>query len=161
MIGNNLWLVEEFKKEMMQIFELTNLGLMIYFLGMEIKQHCNRIFIRQKKYVREILKKFHMENCMASTTPINPKKRWNKEDWTEQIDEGNFRSIIGYLMYLTSIRLNILFFASILSKFLNWSTEMHFQAAKRIERYIKYAIEYGVKFNKCETFKLYGFSDNH
>ena len=75
MIGNNLWLVEEFKKEMMQIFELTDLGLMIYFLGMEIKQHCNRIFIRQKKYVREILKKFHMENCKASTTPINPKKR--------------------------------------------------------------------------------------
>ena len=74
-IGNNVWLVEEFKKEMIQVFEMIDLGLMIYFFGMEINNSCDEIFISQKKYVREILKKFHMENCKASTTPINPKKR--------------------------------------------------------------------------------------
>lgn len=53
--GNNACLVEEFKEEMMQVFEMTDLGLMTYFLGMEIKQGSDEIFICQKKYAREIL----------------------------------------------------------------------------------------------------------
>ena len=100
--GNNVRLVEEFEKKMMQVFEMTDLGLMTYFLGMEIKQGCNEIFICQKKYVREILKKFHMENCKATSTPMNPKEKLSKEDGTDRVDEGNFRSLIGCLMYLTA-----------------------------------------------------------
>ncbi|KAF3660762.1 putative transcription factor TCP14-like [Capsicum annuum] len=133
----NVWLVEEFKKEMMQVFEMTNLGLMAYFLGMEIKQGCNEIFICQKKYVREILKKFHMENYKATSTPMNPKEKLIKEDGTDKVNEGNFRSLIGCLMYLTTTRPDILFVVSRLSRFIHYATEMHLQVAKRIIRYIK------------------------
>ena len=50
--------IEEFKQEMMHVFEMTDLGLMTYFLGMEVKQSKNEVFIYQKKYAKEILKKF-------------------------------------------------------------------------------------------------------
>ncbi|KAF3640672.1 hypothetical protein T459_15332 [Capsicum annuum] len=109
---NNVRLVEEFKKKMLQVFEMTDLGLMTYFLGMEIKQSCNEIFICQKKYAREILKKFHMENCKVTSTPMNPKEKLSKEDGTDRVDEGNFRSLIGCLMYLTTTRPDIPFVVS-------------------------------------------------
>ncbi|XP_016574416.1 uncharacterized mitochondrial protein AtMg00810-like [Capsicum annuum] len=157
---NNVRLVEEFKKKMLQVFEMTDLGLMTYFLGMEIKQSCNEIFICQKKYAREILKKFHMENCKVTSTPMNPKEKLSKEDGTDRVDEGNFRSLIGCLMYLTTTRPDIPFVVSFLSRFMHCSTKMHFQVAKRIIRYIKGTVEYGDKFKKCENFKLYGFSDS-
>lgn len=59
--SNNRRMVEEFKEKMMQVFEMTYLGLMTYFFGMEIKQSKSEVFICQKKYAKEILKKFQME----------------------------------------------------------------------------------------------------
>ena len=61
--GSNTRHIEDFKQEMMQAFEMTDLGLMSYFLGMEIKQGQDEVFICQKKYAKEILKKFNMEDC--------------------------------------------------------------------------------------------------
>ena len=77
--GNNALLVEEFKQEMKQVFEMTDLGLMNYFLGMEIIQSKNEVFICQKKYAKEILKKFHMEECRAISTPMNQKEKLSKK----------------------------------------------------------------------------------
>lgn len=64
----------------MNIFEMTDLGLMTYFLGMEITQRKNEIFICQKKYAREILKKFHLDDCKEVNTPMNQKEKFSKED---------------------------------------------------------------------------------
>ncbi|XP_048131572.1 uncharacterized protein LOC125314133 [Rhodamnia argentea] len=93
--GGNAKLFKEFKREMMRIFEMT------YFSGMEIKQLEDEVFICQKKYAKEILKKFHMEDCKAMATPMNQKERLSKEDGTDRVEEGYFRSLIGCLMYLT------------------------------------------------------------
>ena len=84
MTGNNVALIDEFKLEMMKVFEITDLGLMTYFLGMEIKQSQDEVFICQKKYAKEILKKFHMEDCMSMSTPMNQKEKLSKEDGTEK-----------------------------------------------------------------------------
>jgi len=63
--GDDARLVEEFKQEKMQAFEMTDLGLMTYFLGIEIKQSQNKVLICQRKYAKEILKKFQMEECKS------------------------------------------------------------------------------------------------
>jgi len=63
-------------------------------------------------------------------------------------------------MYLTVTRPDILFVVSLLSRFMHYASEMHLKAAKRILRYVKSTIDYGVKFEKCQEFKLYGFSDS-
>lgn len=158
--GNNSRLVAEFKRELMQIFDMTDLGLMTYFLGMEVTQRKNEVFICQKKYAREILKKFHMEKCKEVSTPMNQKEKLSKDSIAEKVDEGYYRSLIGCLMFLTTTRPDILFAVSLLSRFMHCATEIHLQAAKRVLRYIKGTINYGVKFGKSADFKLFGFSDS-
>lgn len=144
----------------MQVFEMTDLGLMSYVLGMEIKQDKNMVFICQKKYANEILKKFQMEECKAVSTPMNEKEKFSKEDGADKVDEIYFRSLIGCLMYLTATRPDILFAVSLLSRFMHCASVIHFRAAKRILRYIKGTINFGVKFEKNQRFKLHGFSDS-
>ena len=75
----------------------------------------------KNKYAREILKKSHMEICNATTTPTFPKEMISKEDITDRIDEGNFRSLIEYLMHLTATRMDVLFIVNILSRFIRCS----------------------------------------
>jgi hypothetical protein len=133
---------------------------MTYFLGMEVKQSKNEVFICQKKYAKEILKKFQMEECKATSTPMNQKEKLCKDDGADKIDEGYFRSIIGCLMYLTTTRPDILFVVSFLSRFMHGASELHLIAAKRILRYVRGTVSYGVKYDKCQSFKLHGFSDS-
>ncbi|WVZ15405.1 hypothetical protein V8G54_012971 [Vigna mungo] len=78
-IGNNTEHIQNFKQEMMKVFEMTDLGVMSYFLGMEIKQGQGEIFICQKKYAKEILKKFKMEECKTVSTLMNQKEKLHKE----------------------------------------------------------------------------------
>ena len=157
---NNARLVEDFKQEMMKGFEMTDLGLMTFFLGMEIKQAEHEVFICQKKYAKEILKKFKLEECKATSTPMNQKEKLCKEDGADKVDEGYFRSLIGWLMYLTATRSDILNAVSILSRFMHCASELHLRAAKRVIRYIKGTSDYGVKFTRSKEFKLVGFFDS-
>ena len=78
-IENNAKLIEKFKKEMMDVFEMTNLRKMMHFLGMEVKQDKHGVFIYQKKYVKEILKRFQMENCKPMKTLMNVKEKLKKK----------------------------------------------------------------------------------
>jgi len=158
--GDDTRLVEQFKQEMIQAFEMTDLGLMTYFLRIEIKQSDNEGFIFQKKYAKEILRKFQMEECKAVSTPMNQKEKLSKEDGADKVDEGYYRSMIGCLMYLTATRPDILFVVSLLSRFMHCASETHLVAARRILRYVKGTIDYGVKYESCQNFKLCGFSDS-
>ncbi|KAH9768805.1 hypothetical protein KPL71_011738 [Citrus sinensis] len=158
--GNKKCVVEEFKQEMMEIFEMTDLGLMAFFLGMEIKQNENEVFICQKKYAREILKKFKLEECKEMSTPMNSKEKLCKEDGTEKVDQAYFRSLIGCLMYLTATRPDILNAVSILSRFMHCASEWHLKAAKRVLRYVKGTCNFGIKFTRSKEFKLFGYSDS-
>ncbi|KAL0559650.1 hypothetical protein IC582_000013 [Cucumis melo] len=158
--GNNADHIQNFKWEMMKMFEMTDLGLMSYFLGIEIKQGQGEVFICQKKYAKEILKKFKMDECKAVSTPMNQKEKLCKEDGADKVDEGYFRSLIGCLMYLTATRPDILNAVSILSRFMHCASELHLKAAKRVIRYVKGTSDFGVKFTRGKEFKLIGFSDS-
>ncbi|XP_052308549.1 uncharacterized mitochondrial protein AtMg00810-like [Populus trichocarpa] len=158
--GSNKTQIEEFKAEMFDVFEMTDLGLMSYFLGMEVKQSDDGIFICQQKYTKEILKKFHMESCKSTSTPMNLKEKFSKNDGTNKADEGQYRSLIGCLMYLTATRSDIAFAVSLLSRFMHCASELHLQAAKRIVRYVKGTISYGIKYSHLQNFMLHGYSDS-
>nr|KYP31214.1 Retrovirus-related Pol polyprotein from transposon TNT 1-94 [Cajanus cajan] len=159
-IGNEEKLIMEFKAEMLQVFEMTDLGLISFFLGMEVKQDHGGVFICQKKYAREILKKIRMEDCKNTTTPMNQKEKFSKDDGIDKVEEHQFRSLIGCLMYLTAIRPDIMFDVSMLSRFMHCASEVHLQAANRIVRYIKGTVDYGVKYTHSHNFQLHGYSDS-
>ena len=152
--GNNAELIQQFKEDMMQVFEMTDLGEMSYFLGTEIKQEEDKIFICQRKYAKEILKKFNMENYKSMSTTMCQKEKLCKEEGVEQAGETLYRSLMGCLMYLTATRPDILHVVSVLSRFMNCASESHFKAAKRVLRYVKGTLSYGIKFSTCQSFKL-------
>jgi len=131
---------------MLKVFEMMDLGLMSYFLGMEVKQNQDGVFICQMKYVGEILMKFHMEDCKCTNTPMNQKEKFSKDDGSDKIDEGQYRSLIGCLMYLTATKPDIMFAVSLLSRFMYCASEVHFQATEGIVRYIKGSVNYGIKY---------------
>ena len=80
------------------------------------------------------------------STPMGKKEKLQKYDGADPIDEGLYRSLIGCLMYLITTRSCIMFPISILSRFLNWASELHMVAAKRVLRYLKCTFSYGIKF---------------
>lgn len=85
-----------------------------------------------------------MEECKATTTPMSQKESLSKNDGTDKVDEGYFRSLIGCLMYLTATRPDIIFAVSTLSRFMHCASEMHLKAVKRVMRYIKGTVNFGV-----------------
>ena len=97
-------MVEEFKGSMTKEFEMTDLGLMKYFLGLEVQQEETGIFILQEKYVKDILKRFKMDNCNPISTPMEPGAQLSKFDGGEHVEENKFRSLVGSLHYLTCTR---------------------------------------------------------
>ena len=158
--GSSKELIDKFKKEMEDVFEMTDIGMMSFFLGMEIQQKQNEVFICQQKYAKEVLKKFNMEGCKSTATPMNQKEKFCKEDGAEKVDEELYRSLIGCLMYLTATRPDIKQVVSLLSRYMHCACEIHFQAAKRILRYVKGTVDYGIRFSQDKNFNFRGFSDS-
>ena len=84
----------------------------------------------QLKYAKEILKKFQMENYKAVSTPLMPNVKLNKNDGQALINKSNYRSLVGCLLYLTTIRSDIMYSVSLLSRFMHCPSELHFKFAK-------------------------------
>ncbi|KAG6468657.1 hypothetical protein ZIOFF_073346 [Zingiber officinale] len=88
-------LLEKFKKAMMDEFEMTDLGLMKYFLGLQVKQSKGEIIISQEKYVADILKKFRIENAKAVATPMALNEKLQQDDGAEMFDSKIYRSLVA------------------------------------------------------------------
>ena len=101
-----------------------------------------------------------MEDCKEMNTLMNQKEKLSKDDGAEKVEETYFRSLIGCLMYLTATRPDILYVVSVLSSFMHYASEVHLKTAKRVVRYIKGTVDYGVKFQKIPNMKLFGYSDS-
>ncbi|XP_022753639.1 uncharacterized protein LOC111301931 [Durio zibethinus] len=158
--GSKSALVEDFKLQMQKIFEMTDMGEMSYFLGMEIHQYQQGIFICQRKYANEILNKFGMENCKPVNTLLTQNEKLIKEDRANKVDGSIYRSLVGCLLYLTATRPDIMYVANLLFRFMQNPSELHFKAAKRVLRYVKGTNELGIWFKKNESSRLVGFIDN-
>jgi hypothetical protein len=107
--GNNPSMFEDFKKAMIQEFEMTDIGLMSYYLGIEVKQMEKGIFISQASFAREIVKKFKMNNCKPVSTPVECRIKLSKHEERERVDPTIFRSLVGSLGYLTCTGPDILY----------------------------------------------------
>ncbi|XP_058733416.1 uncharacterized mitochondrial protein AtMg00810-like [Vicia villosa] len=158
--GSTKLLIGEFKFNMMKTFEMRDLGLLQYFLGLEVKQGKYGIFIFQNKYATDLLKKFQLSNCVAAATPMNINEKLLKEDGSGKTDPRWFRSLVGGLNYLTHTRPDISFCVSVVSRYMHSPTKKHFGAAKRILRYFAGTVDYGIRYAEVPNFKLTGFIDS-
>jgi len=158
--GNNTIMFESFKKSMMAEFEMSDLGMMHYFLGIEVVRSSSGIFISQKKYVRGILDRFQMKDCNPVNTPIwvwfEAKQRW----WGKKVDDTLYKQIVGSLKYLKATRPDIMHDISVISRYMECPSEIHLLAAKRIFRYLQGTKECGLFYKKGEKSDLFGFTDS-
>ena len=158
--GNNEKLINEFRHEMMERYEMSDMGLLRYFLGIEIHQDEDGVFRYQRKYAENILKKERMLGCNVVATPLVVNEKLKKEDGGKKVDATHYRSLVGKLLYLTATRPDIMFSTSLLSRFMNNPSYIHLGVAKRVLRYIQGTMELGIKFWKNTEIKLIGFCDS-
>ena len=100
-------------------FEMTDLGLMKFFLGIEVQQFESGIFISQYKYASEVLKIFNMCSCKTSPTPVITGLKLRKDDEGLTLDPTLFKRLVGNLIYLTATRPNIMYGLSLISRFMD------------------------------------------
>ncbi|KAE8721174.1 hypothetical protein F3Y22_tig00016637pilonHSYRG00095 [Hibiscus syriacus] len=159
-MGNNDEMIEEFKGTMTREFEMTDLGLMKFFLGLEVRQVETGIFVSQETYAKEILKKYNMENCNPVSTPMEPGAKLSKFDGGERVDASRYRSLVGSFRYLTCTRPDLSLSVGIVSRFMDEPVYSHWKALKRILRYIQGTVSLGLFYSKAEDYKLVGYSDS-
>ncbi|XP_024009339.1 uncharacterized protein LOC112084436 [Eutrema salsugineum] len=152
-------MVSKFKNVMKNKFAMSDLGLLNYFLGMEIVQKQDGIFLSQESYAKKLLKKFNMEECKIMTTPLIPQRKHQKEQ-EESADSKVYRNLVGIMLYLTATRPDLMFAASYLSRYLKEPTTSHRKDAQRVLRYIKGMIDMGLWFTKAKEARLIGYSDS-
>ncbi|GKV36358.1 hypothetical protein SLEP1_g44499 [Rubroshorea leprosula] len=158
--GSSNILIEEFKKNMSAEFDMSDLGLLHYFLGLQIYQTDYGIFVSQEKYALDLLKKFNMQNCKMSATPMNTNEKLTVDDGTPRANEKYFRSMVGGLMYLTHTRPDIMFSVSLVSRFMHNPFVHHLGTAKRILCYIRATSNFGIWYKPVPNFKFLGFTDS-
>ena len=151
---------EDFKKAMTKEFEMTDIGLMAYYLGIEVKQMEDGIFISQEGYAEDILKKFEMLISNPVSTPVECGVKLSKHDDKEKVNLTFFKSLVESLRYLTCTRPNILFGIVLVNRYMEVPTMTHLKTAKRILRYLKGTLDYGLLYSPYKDFKLVGYSDS-
>ncbi|GKE36445.1 putative ribonuclease H-like domain-containing protein, partial [Tanacetum coccineum] len=130
-------LCTEFEKMMHKKFQMSSMGELTFFLGLQVMQKEDGIFISQDKYVTKILKKFSFSDFKIASTTTETHKPLLKDADGEDVDEHLYRSMIGSLMYLTSSRLDIMFAVCACARFQVNPKVSHLHAVKRNFRYLK------------------------
>ena len=154
--------IVECKRELISEFEMKDLGLMHYFLRLEVWQKPNEIFLSEGKYAVEILKRFGMMNCKSVSTPMvaNLKKLHDSDSGSDLVDPTMYRQLDGSLMYLTHTRPDMQFVVSALSQFMVEPRERHWVASKHILRYLQGTLAYGLKFTSNGGVMLHRYADS-
>jgi len=159
-MGNDAELIKKFKRTMEKEFEMTDLGHMRYFLGLEVKQLETDIFVSQERYAEDILSKFKMARCSPVSTPMEPGTKLSKFDGGDHVDANKYRSLVGSLRYLTSTRPDLLLSVGIVSRYMEEPTYTHWRALKRILRYVRGTTSLGLYYTRSDDYRLVGYSDS-
>ena len=154
--------IAEFKQQISRTFSMSDLGLLSYYLGMEVKQKPGEILLCQKAYATKIIEQCGMTGCNAVDTPMeqNSKLLPGRPDMAR--DTTKFRSIVGSLRYLVNTRPDIAYSVGMVSRFMESPTTEHWAAIKHIIRYIAGTTEYGCRYTcgSHSNLKLLGYSDS-
>ncbi|XP_050156297.1 uncharacterized mitochondrial protein AtMg00810-like [Malus sylvestris] len=127
-------------------FDMKDLGVLNYFLGLQIQYTSDGLLVSQSKYTKELIDKVDLQDCKPCATPYLPYHRLLKDDGRPYHNPDQYRSIVGALQYLTFTRPDIAFSVNQVCQFMHNPMESHVTAVKRIIRYLKGTSEYGIRF---------------
>nr|GEY76501.1 putative ribonuclease H-like domain-containing protein [Tanacetum cinerariifolium] len=158
--SSNPQLCREFKALMHEKFQMSAMGELNFFLGLQVLQKEDGIFLSQDKYVGDILKKFGYSEVRSSNTPMDKENPWGKDGTGKDVDLHLYRSMIGSLMYLTASRPDIMFVVCACARHQVTPKECHLHVVKRIFRYLKGHPKLGLWYPKESLFDLVAYSDS-
>jgi hypothetical protein len=153
-------LIIQCKKELASKFDMKDLGLTHYYLGLEVWQMRDEVFLGQGKYEIKILQKFGMMDCKSMDTPMTTDIRKVRDSDSDPIDLSLYRQLVGSLMSLVNTRPDICFVINTLSQFQVEPRHEHWIAAKHVLRYIHGTLNYGLIYTTSSDIKLHGFTDS-
>jgi hypothetical protein len=157
--GNDLIEFKRIKNILDSSFKIKDLGVLKYFLGLEIAHSKLGITISQRKYCLDLLKDSGLLGSKPAITPLDPSAKLHQDEGKLYEDISSYRRLIGKLLYLTNTRPDISFATQQLSQFLQKPTVSHYKAACRVVRYLKMNPGRGLFFPRDSDIQILGYSD--
>lgn len=158
--GDDATEINHFKQQMKAKFKMSDLGLLCFYLGIEVEQQTDDITLSQTAYAWKILDKAGMGSCNPYKTPMEPRLKLSTSSTAAVVDVTEYRSIVGSLRYLVHTQPDIAFAVGYVSRFMEKPTSEHLTAVKCIMCYIAGSIDYGCHYKRTRAErKLLGYSD--
>jgi hypothetical protein len=159
--GSTPGVVDRLVQSLSDSFPIKDLGPLDYFLGLEASFNSGGMTVIQRKYALDLLHRVNMENCKPTSTPLVPSEKLSRHGGTllHTDDAFRYRSVVGGLQYLTLTRPDISFAVNKVCQYLSQPTEVHWEAVKRILRYVKGTLDTGLCFRRSRSTGISIFTD--
>jgi hypothetical protein len=138
---------------------MSMMGELTFFLGIQVKQMKQGNFVYQVKYTKDLMKKFNMVELKSVSTPMRSAASVGPDEDGEVVDQREYRSMIGSLLYLSATRVDIQFAVGLCARFQSSPRSSHWMAVQRVFRYLKHTPEFGIWYSASSSLDLVGFSD--
>jgi hypothetical protein len=140
---------------------MSDLGLLSYYMGIEVKQGPDGIHLHQAAYANKLLERSGLSTCNPSASPMEARLKLNKSSEAEVVDAKEYRSIIGALCYLLHTRPKLTFTVGYLSRFMEEPQADHLAVVKRVLRYVAGTRDHGLHYTRSEIGRpaLVSYSD--
>ena len=158
--GSSLTAINSFKKSMAIEFEMSDLGRLTYYLGIEVHQFDGGITLKQSRYAMKLLDESGMKTCNSTYVPMDFNAKLSKSPAEKGVDETEYRRNIGCLRYLLHTRPDLSFSVGLLSRYMQEPKESHGAALKQVLRYIRGTVSLGVVYLRSSRLEVVGFSDS-
>ena len=158
--GGNQVDIDTFKDQMKATFKMSDLGLLHYYLGLEMSQTEAGITICQSSYAAKILETAGLTDCNSSATPMEPRLKLSKVSSAPAIDPTMYRSVVGSLRYLVNTRPDLAYSVGFISRFMENPTTEHLAVMKRVLRYVAGTLHFGCHYKRKKDPQLVGYSDS-
>lgn len=157
--GMSSEMIQHFVKQTQSEFEMSLVGELAYFLGLQVNQMDDSIFISQSNYAKNMVNKFGMENASHKRTHAPTHLKLSKDEKCVNVDQSLYRSMIGSLLYLTASRPDITFVIGICARYQVEPKMSHINQMKRILNYINGTNDYGILYSHGSNYILVGYCD--
>ncbi|KAL8089889.1 hypothetical protein AgCh_039374 [Apium graveolens] len=159
--GSTVKNIQKFKEQMLLDFDMSDLGKLSYYLGIEVEQRRGIIELRQTGYAKRLLEKAGMLSCNPTRHPMEAKVQLSRDTTGKAVDSTMFKSLVGGLRYLAHTRPDISYVVGMVSRFMERPTVQHLNAVKQILRYISGTLEFGLTYaENSGNHMLCGYSDS-
>ncbi|KAI3526642.1 hypothetical protein L1887_05902 [Cichorium endivia] len=158
--GNNTNFLNQFIQSLANRFSIKDLGALHHFLGIEVIPTSHGLFLSQHRHIQDLLTKFHMDGAKEVATPLNSSTVLAPMDGSPSVDPTPYRKLVGSLQYLAFTRPDVSYAINRLAQFMHAPSQIHWQALKRVLRYLKGTIYHGLFLKRDSSLTLNAFLDS-